>query len=98
MTEGKLVRDLIPDLIRQEGRHAAVRYISGAELVTALAAKLLEEAAEAAEVEELADVTEAMSALMALHGIGHQEVIDPAHEKAARRGQFETGAWLTSVD
>jgi hypothetical protein len=33
MTEGKLVRDLIPDLIRQEGRRAAVRHLSGDELV-----------------------------------------------------------------
>ena len=106
MTEGKLVRDLIPDIIRKSGRHPEVQHLSGDELVRALGAKLREEAAEAAEVsenrdalgEELADVTEVISALMALHGIDHQEVIDAAHEKAARRGQFETGAWLTSVD
>ena len=70
MTEGKLVRDLVPDIIRKSGRRAEVLHLSGDELVIALAAKLREEACEAAEginsrpalIEELADVTEVMSA------------------------------------
>ena len=41
MIEGKLVRDLIPDIIRESGRPADVRYLSGAELLTALAANFL---------------------------------------------------------
>ena len=68
MSEGKLVRDLIPHLIRESGRRADVRYLSGQELVSALGAKLREEAREAAEaldsrenlIDELADVTEVM--------------------------------------
>lgn len=106
MIEGKLVRDLIPDIIRESGRPADVRYLSGAELLTALAAKLIEEAAEAAGavddrdalVEELADVTEVMAAQMALRGIGQQEVFHAAMVKASARGRFETGAWMSSAD
>jgi hypothetical protein len=37
-------------------------------------------------------------ALMALRGIEGDELVDAAHVKAARRGRFETGAWLTTTD
>lgn len=50
MTDGKLVRDLIPDLIRQSGRMVEVHYLTGDDLMAALGAKLVEEAQEAAEV------------------------------------------------
>jgi predicted house-cleaning noncanonical NTP pyrophosphatase (MazG superfamily) len=102
VTAGKLVRDLIPDLIRQSGRDPRVRYLSGGELIEALAAKLQEEAAEAAGaiddrdhlLEELADTYEVISALMAHHGIQWRHVVEEAEMKAERRGRFETGAWL----
>lgn len=105
-TDGKLVRDRIPELIRQSGRCNEVRHLSGGELAKALAAKLCEEAQESAEalgnrqalVEELADLTEVMSALTASLGIGQQEILDAAAEKALRRGVFETGAWVATAD
>ena len=103
MTEGKLVRDLIPALIRESGKDAQVRYLSGSDLMGALAAKLEEEASEAALaidsrealVEELADLYEVMSGLIALRGIRWREVVEAADAKAKRRGRFESGAWLT---
>ena len=81
MSDGKLVRDLIPDLIRQSGRTVEVRYLTGDELKAALGAKLIEEAQEAAEVvhsrkdlvEELADVREVVAALIAAVGITEHE-------------------------
>ena len=62
--DGKLVRDLIPDIIRKSGRQPEIRHLVGDELIAALGAKLVEEAQEAADVvgsrddlvEELADV------------------------------------------
>jgi len=104
VTGGKLVRDLVPELIRESGRYPQVRHLSGRELMDALAAKLQEEAREAAEaivdrdhlLEELADVYEVMQALMALHGIQWRDVVGEADTKAQRRGRFETGAWLTT--
>ena len=104
MTDGKLVRDLIPDLIRQDGRKADVRYLTGDELIAALGAKLIEEAREAAAVvhsrtdlvEELADVREVIAALMAAGGITDQEAANAAVTKAEKRGSFRSGAWLHS--
>ena len=106
MTEGKLVRDLIPEIIRKSGRHAKVQYLSGVDLAGGLVAKLCEEAAEvkaaigdrASLVDELADLTEVMSALMTTQGIQQQEVLDAAERKASRRGRYETGAWLINAD
>lgn len=76
MTEGKLVRDRIPELIRQSGRNPNVGHISGDDLVRALGAKLIEEAQEAAAaltnrdelIEELADLTEVIAAVMKIRG------------------------------
>ena len=103
--DGKLVRDGIPELIRQSGREPEVRHLVGDDLVAALAKKLVEEAHEAAEaigkrgdlVEELADVREVMSALMATCGIRDQEVADAVAAKARERGAFALGAWLAGV-
>ncbi len=100
----KLVRDLIPDIIRKSGRDPEIRQLGGDELIAALGAKLVEEAQEAADVvgsrddlvEELADVREVMAALMAVRGITDQEVADAAAAKARDRGSFGSGVWLAS--
>ena len=105
MTEGKLVRDLIPGSIRESGRQAEVQYLSGADLAKALVAKLCEEAKEAADavekpeslLEELADITEVMLALMRLNGIRDHDVAQAAEVKALQRGRFESGAFLASA-
>ena len=102
--DGKLVRDRIPEIIRESGREPQIRYLVGGELLVALGKKLVEEAQEAAEaiscrkdlVEELADVREVMTALMSTHGITHQEVDDAAITKARRRGAFDSGVWLAT--
>ena len=102
--DGKLVRDLIPDIIRKSGRQPEIRHLVGDELIAALGAKLVEEAQEAADVvgsrddlvEELADVREVMAALMTVRGITEQEVADAAAAKARARGAFASGVWLAS--
>ncbi|MFN3002979.1 MazG nucleotide pyrophosphohydrolase domain-containing protein [Mycolicibacterium wolinskyi] len=104
MSDGKLVRDLIPDLIRESGRMVEVRQLAGHELAHALVDKLLEEVQEAAEVvndrnrliDELADVTEVLSTLLKCHGIEEQEVADAAAAKTRQRGGFGSGTWLVS--
>ncbi|MGV0717848.1 hypothetical protein ABQE93_20820 [Mycolicibacterium sp. XJ662] len=104
MTDHKLVRDLIPDIIRKSGRHVESRYLVGSALEVALLAKLQEETAEAAAAvgnraavtEKLADVNEVVSALMKYHEIGHEELALAAQQKAAQRGGFEKGICLVS--
>ncbi len=102
--DGKLVRDRIPELIRQSGREPDVRHLVGDALVAALGEKLVEEAREAAEVvgsrghlvEELADLREVMVALMAARGITDKEVAEAAVSKVQERGAFESGLWLVN--
>ncbi|ODQ94441.1 nucleoside triphosphate pyrophosphohydrolase [Mycolicibacterium holsaticum] len=105
MNDGKLVRDLIPDVIQKSGRNPEVRYLKGEELLAALCSKLCEEAAEVAGavnereklIEELADVTEVVTALMALRGISESDVAAIATAKAHQRGRFDHGTWLVSA-
>lgn len=104
MTDGKLVRDLIPDIIRRDGREPEIRYLTGDEFADALAAKLREEAAEAAAeihdraalIEELADLGEVIAAVMAIRSISRDEVEASALAKARERGRFQDGAWLVA--
>ncbi len=105
MTDGKLVRDRIPEIIRWSGGDPEVRYVAGEELVAALGAKLCEEAKEASDavgdrnqlLEELADVHEVMAALMDVHAISSEELAETAEKKSQERGAFTAGAWLVGV-
>lgn len=104
MTGGKLVRNLVPELIRRSGRQVDVRYLSGDELTGALAAKLFEEAQEAAEavgnrqalIEEMADITEVISALTEVNNISDDDLAEAIRAKALQRGRFDDGAFLVS--
>lgn len=92
MTE-KLVRDLIPDLIRAEGREPAVRVAGADERLGLLVAKLSEECAEFAadrSLEELADVLEVVDALAELLG-GTAALETVRAAKRTARGGFSTG-------
>lgn len=42
MTDGKLVRDLVPRIIRGPGRDVDAQYLTGTDLVSTLVAKILE--------------------------------------------------------
>jgi predicted house-cleaning noncanonical NTP pyrophosphatase (MazG superfamily) len=104
MTAGKLVRDKIPNEIRDSGRHVEVRQLSGEDLTIALVAKLFEEAQEAAEavgrrdrlIEELADVTEVISALREVSSISDDALAQAIRVKALHRGRFDDGTFLVS--
>lgn len=100
---GKLIRDQVPDLVRAAGGEISTVELTGAELLTALRAKVLEEAGEVAEattrdalVEELADLREVLDRLAALEGIGDDEVRDRADAKRRTHGGFEHGLFTTS--
>jgi predicted house-cleaning noncanonical NTP pyrophosphatase (MazG superfamily) len=90
----KLVRDGIPEIIRQSGKRCEVALMSEAEFSQALREKLLEEAGEAAAaspeklVSELADVQEVIDALLALHGIEWEAVVKEQRRKRTERGGF----------
>lgn len=99
---GKLVRDLVPEIIRASGREPHVRVLDDEAYVMALRTKLLEEAAEAAEadasqlLEELADVLEVLRALAQTTGRDLAAVVERADRKAVERGAFARRLFLES--
>ncbi len=91
----KLVRDKIPDIIRDSGNQCEILILNDTEYIEALRQKLVEEAGEAARsspdklVEELADVMEVMDALIAAAGIEPETVIAKQNQKYRERGGFQ---------
>lgn len=100
----KLVRDRIPEIIRQRGSAPEVRVIEGQELLVALKSKLREEAEELCVadddhvIEELADVHEVLLALQQQLGISDDELAQVRNAKKEERGGFEKGIVLVSVE
>jgi predicted house-cleaning noncanonical NTP pyrophosphatase (MazG superfamily) len=90
----KLVRDRIPEIIRESGIECEIVILSDAEYCQALRQKLIEEATEVAEadedelVAELADLYEVIDALMLSYGISGDEVLDAQVKRRETRGGF----------
>ncbi|EYT53302.1 nucleoside triphosphate pyrophosphohydrolase [Kocuria sp. UCD-OTCP] len=99
---GKLVRDLIPEIIRQNGGEPVTWQLPEEEILGALTSKLLEEAEEfrAAEpheqLEEAADVYEVLRAMATTMGVSMEEIASRAQQKRADRGGFDQRIWLES--
>ena len=90
----KLVRDRIPDIIRQSGSECATETFSPDEFRRALRDKLVEEAREAANASdddlltELADVEEVVDALLAAYGLTQEDVRRLQDGRRVERGGF----------
>src|SRR5687768_10363041 len=89
---GKLVRDRIPEVIRQAGGSPEVRILDEDEYMRALLDKLREECDEAvhaaagALLEELGDVFEVLQAIAAASGHTWSQVEEVAATKRTARG------------
>jgi predicted house-cleaning noncanonical NTP pyrophosphatase (MazG superfamily) len=94
----KLVRDRIPDVIRESGREPEVTHVNGEKLRQALKAKLVEEALELKDAEnveeELADVLEVVDAIIDNYGIDRSKLEAVRKEKYDRLGGFSCGHYL----
>lgn len=90
----KLVRDRIPEIIRESGIECETAVLSDAEYRQALRLKLIEEAGEAAEasgedlVAELADLYEVIDALRASYGISGDRILNAQAKRRETRGGF----------
>jgi predicted house-cleaning noncanonical NTP pyrophosphatase (MazG superfamily) len=100
-TDGKLVRDRIPEIIEASGRQPTTRVLSQAERLPALLLKLQEESDElrdattvADQAEEIADVLEVLKGIASELGQPWPNIETLADDKRARRGGFEAGMWL----
>jgi predicted house-cleaning noncanonical NTP pyrophosphatase (MazG superfamily) len=91
MSQGKLVRDKIPQIIRSKGQVPIVYVASADEYRTSLKAKLREEVQEfldSDDPEELADILEVLYALAQDRGTDRQQLEKLRAIKAEERGGF----------
>jgi predicted house-cleaning noncanonical NTP pyrophosphatase (MazG superfamily) len=99
---GKLVRDLIPQIIESEGRTPSTRVLDDVGYERALLDKVVEEARElryapdGERLEEMADVYEVLRAVAELRGHTMDDVVARADDKRAERGGFSARIWLSS--
>ena len=98
MVGEKLVRDKIPDLIRNDGGTPLFRVADNQELDYFIRLKVQEEANELFESgdnEEIVDLLEIIDALLMHRGFSREKIDEMKKEKAEKRGKFEMGFILT---
>lgn len=96
----KLVRDRIPEIIRQDGRTCVVRTLGDDEYQECLDAKLQEELREylfSGELEELADMLEVIYAILEVRGVSMERLEEIRSTKQIGRGAFKKRIFLESV-
>lgn len=102
MTEyHKLVRDDIPEVVRENGETPVTHVAEDAEYRMRLREKLCEEAEEfreSGDSEELADVLEVLAAIRDAEGVAQAELDRLREEKAEERGRFSEGVVLERVE
>jgi len=97
----KLVRDDIPEIIRDDDERPVTHVAEGDEYRQRLREKLCEEAAEfreSGDPEELADVMAVVAAIREAEGLDGEELATRREEKADERGGFEDGVVLERVE
>jgi len=101
MAYNKLVRDRIPEIIREQKETPHVRILSGEEYTAALEQKLDEEVTEFHKdknLEELADILEVTFALAEDLGFTKDQLLCAYDQKHEKRGGFRKGYFLISKD
>ena len=96
----KLIRDRIPEIIKESGKTCITDVLSDEEYLKMVDAKLDEELAEYHKdqnIEELADLLEVIRAATVARGYSIEELEKVRAEKAARRGGFEKKLLLKEV-
>lgn len=96
----KLVRDKIPEIIKEDGRECDIEIVSYEEKYKLLEVKLQEEVNEYLEdknLEELADVMEVLFGLAESLGYSEEDLLKARNKKLNERGGFKEGIVLKSV-
>ena len=96
----KLVRDKVPEIIRNDGKSCSVKVLKPSEMLGALRMKLSEEIDEflvANDPEELADILEVVFALTEYLGVSRVELEEMRVAKAAKNGAFSRRFKLLEV-
>ncbi len=96
----KLVRDKIPQIIRDNNQTCFTKTLSGDSYLKMLDQKLMEECKEYIEdndIEELADLTEVILAILKARGVSYDELEKIRRSKLERNGGFRERIFLESV-
>lgn len=99
-TYNKLIRDNIPQIIKEQGKRSVTRILSGQEFIDGLRSKLTEEVNEyllGGEIEELADILEVVYALSDTGGLSKNGLEEIRLKKRAKNGGFDKRIYLESV-
>ena len=99
-TYDKLVRDLIPEVIKASGKECDVIIASKEDREGLLEAKLMEEVNEYFEdknLEELADIMEVLFGLAHNLGYSEEDLLNKRKSKLEERGGFKEGIVLKKV-
>ncbi len=100
MQYNKLVRDKIPEIIKESGKTCEIEILSDEAYLEMLDKKLDEELSEYHEsksLEELADLLEVLKAVALARGFSVEELYHVCDEKKKARGGFEKKILLKEV-
>ena len=89
---GKLVRDRIPEIIRNDGKKPIIEILSNEDYLIELDKKLNEEVAEYQadkSIEEMADILEVLLAVCEARGHSVEELLKVKKAKREKRGGFK---------
>mgnify|MGYP000960440686 CR=1 FL=1 len=93
----KLVRDNIPDIIKQNNEEPITRILDDKEYLDQLNIKLTEEVKEyldSGEIEELADIMEVILAIAKSKDVSYEQLEAIRKEKVLKRGAFDKKIFL----
>jgi len=102
----KLVRDLIPGIIKKDGENPKTRILDDEEYKKELVKKLAEEAHELAEatndkkelIKEVGDVLEIIEAVIKTWDLSRNEIQKLKDERRKLRGAFDKKIFLETVE
>ena len=97
----KLVRDKIPQIIKENGEACETRILNDQEYLDQLNIKMqeeLKEYLESGDVEELADLEEVLRAILDLKGVSYAEFENVRNGKVQKRGAFKDKIFLISTN
>lgn len=100
----KLVRDKIPEIIKNNGEEPIIRVLDDTEYKEELLKKLYEEYREVIEsktkeetLEECSDVLEVLISLLEYNGYTLEDLLKCRDEKKEKRGAFQKRLYLVKV-
>ncbi len=102
----KLVRDLIPEIIRKNGGVSKTRILNKKEYQLELLKKLVEESKEALEAKgskkdltkEIGDVIEVLEAIEKAYNLDKKEILKTKKERRKKRGGFKKQIFLEKTN